>query len=244
MELDKKVALVTGGAVRLGRAISLALASKGMQIVIDYNSSAAKAEETRNEIESHGGEAIIVQADVSSGENVKRLVEAALDRFGRIDVLVNNAAVFYHKDFADLTEEDFNRNISINLKGPYLCCLEVGKQMLKQGRGKIVNIADVGGIVPWMGFVPYAISKAGVIMLTKAMAKSLGPNIQVNAVAPGPVLMPEYFTAEETERAGKSTVLKRVGSPDDITRTIVFLLEGPDYITGDVIVVDGGSLLV
>src|SRR5579871_3633350 len=122
MELKGKVALVTGGAVRLGRAISLALAAKGMKVAINYNSSANQAEQTLSDIKSSGGEAMIIQADVSSGNDVKKLVDTVIDRYGRIDVLVNNAAIFYYKDFSELTEEDFDRNISINLKGPYLCC--------------------------------------------------------------------------------------------------------------------------
>ncbi|HZS47870.1 MAG TPA: SDR family oxidoreductase [Blastocatellia bacterium] len=243
MNLQGRVALVTGGAVRIGRAISLALAAKGMKVAINYNSSTLAAQQTLNEMQSNGGEAIIVQADVSVGDNVKRLFDTVIDRYGRVDVLINNAAIFYHRDFAELTEEDFDLNISINLKGPYLCCLAAGKQMLKQKEGKIINIADVGGITPWTGFVPYCISKAGVIMLTKAMAKSLGPYVQVNAIAPGPVLLPEGYTPEQREQAVKPTVLKKEGSPEDITRTILFLLEGSDYITGDVIAIDGGRLL-
>ena len=243
MELKGQVALITGGAVRLGRAISLALASRGMRLVIAYNSSGLEALETLKEAEALGGEGIAIQADVSKDGHVDRLVSLAINHFGRIDVLINNSAIFYHKAFEDLTAEDFDKNISVNLKGPYLCCLHVGKHMLKQGSGKIINIACTGGIVPWTGFIPYSISKAGVIMLTKAMAKSLAPYVQVNAIAPGSVLLPEGYSPEEKDLAVKSTVLKREG-PEDITKTILFLLEGTDYITGDVIAVDGGQLLM
>jgi len=215
-----------------------------MRLVINYHSSDEEAEQTLKDVEAFGTEAIAIQADVSKNDDVDRMVSSAIDHFGVIDVLVNNAAIFYHKDFIDLTEEDFDRNISINLKGPYLCCLAVGKHMLRRQSGKIINIACTGGIMPWTGFIPYSISKAGVIMLTKTIAKSLGPHIQVNAIAPGPVLLPEHYSAEERERAVRSTVLKREGSPDDITKTILFLLEGTDYITGDVIAVDGGRLLI
>ena len=244
MELNGRVAIVTGGAIRLGRAISLALASRGMKVVINYHSSDSEAKQTLKDVEALGAEAIAIQADVSKNSDVERLISSAVDHFGKVDVLINNAAIFYHKEFLELTEEDFDRNISINLKGPYLCCLAAGKHMLQQQAGKIINIACTSGFMPWTGFIPYSISKAGVISLTKVMAKTLGPNIQVNAIAPGPVLLPEHYTAEERDRAVKSTVLKREGSPQDITKTILFLLEGSDYITGDVIAVDGGRLLV
>lgn len=244
MDLTGRVALVTGGAVRLGRATSLALAARGMKVVINYHKSASQAAETVRAIEQLGSEALAIQADVAQGEEVQRLVQSALTRFGRIDVLINNAAIFYRKEFTALTEEDFDRNISINLKGPYLCSLAVGREMLKQQSGKIINIACAGGIRAWPAFIPYSISKAGVIMLTQALAKALAPHIQVNAIAPGPVLLPENYTEAEREQAVRATVLKRAGSPDDITSTILFLLEGTDYITGEVIAVDGGRVIM
>lgn len=243
MDLKGKVVLVTGGARRIGRSISLALGEKGANVIINYNASAEQAEEAKRKVEALGARAMTVQADVSKAAQVDRMVDEAVAAFGRIDVLINNAAIFYKTPFLELTEEHWDDFMSINLKGPFLCARKIGELMLKQGSGKIINIADVSGVRPWAPYIPYCVSKAGVIMLTKVLAKALAPNIQVNAVSPGPVLLPEYYGEKEAEQAIKNTVLKRVGSPEDIARTVIFLIEGSDYITGEVIAVDGGRLI-
>lgn len=244
MELRGRVALVTGGAVRLGAAISRALASRGARLAVNYHSSAEPAAALVREIESAGGRAVALAGDTSRAEDVERVVEAVLARFGRIDVLVNNAAIFFETPFPDVSEEDWDRTLDVNLKGPFLCARAVAPAMLAQGEGKIVNLADIAGFRPWPRYLPYSISKAGVIALTQGLARALAPAVQVNAVAPGTVLLPEEFTAEQRQQALQRVPLGREGSAEDVARTVLFLLEGPDYITGTVIPVDGGRSLV
>lgn len=244
MDIKNKVALVTGGAKRVGRAISLQLAERGANLVINYNSSKKEADEVAGLILKKGRTAIGVKADVSKADEVAKLVDVALSNFERVDILVNNAAIFFKTPFLEITEEDWDLSMNINLKSAFLCSQKVAKVMLEQGSGKIINIADSGGgIKGWKSYVPYCVSKAGVIMLTKTMAKALAPNIQVNAVGPGPVLLPEYYNEEEKRRAIESTLLKRLGSPDDVAKAVIFLVES-DYITGEMIAVDGGSVIV
>jgi NAD(P)-dependent dehydrogenase (short-subunit alcohol dehydrogenase family) len=242
--MGNRVALVTGGAVRVGAAISRALAERGARVVIHYHRSAEAAGALVREIEGAGGEALAVAGDTSQATHVERVVTETLERFGHIDVLINNAAIFFETPFPSLTEEDWDRTLDVNLKGPFLCARAVAPRMLAQGAGKIVNIADIAGLRPWASYLPYCVSKAGVIAMTQSLARALAPNVQVNAVAPGTVLFPGEFTAEQREQALRHVPLGREGSAEDVARTVLFLLEGPDYITGTVIPVDGGRLLV
>jgi pteridine reductase len=244
MELRDRVALVTGGAVRVGAAISRALAGRGARLAVHYHRSADAAASLVREIESTGGAAVALSGDVSRDEDVRAVVEAALDRFGRIDVLVNNAAIFLETPFPDLSEDAWDRILAVNLKGPFLCARAVAPGMLERGEGKIVNLADIAGLRPWARYLPYSVSKAGVIAMTHSLARALAPHVQVNAVAPGPVLLPDGFTPEQREQALRHVPMGREGSAEDVARTVLFLLEGPDYITGAVIPVDGGRLLV
>jgi NAD(P)-dependent dehydrogenase (short-subunit alcohol dehydrogenase family) len=241
MEISGRVALVTGGARRLGKEIALHLASLGADIAINCFSSVKEAEETRGLIEGIGRKAYIFIADVSKPKEVGSMVRGILEVFERIDILINNSAIFYKTDFLTLSESDWDSFMNVNLKGAFLCSQEVAKHFLSQGYGKIINIADVGGVRAWKGYTPYCVSKAGLIMLTKCMAKALAPFVQVNAVAPGPVLLPEGYT--ERESAIEGTLLKREGSPLDVAKAVQFLIE-TDYTTGEVVFVDGGSRLV
>ncbi len=244
MDIKKRVALVTGGAKRVGRAISYELAKHGAKVAVNYKNSQKEADELVVQIHKIGGDAIALKADVSKRDEVNRMVDSVLSTYGHIDILVNNAAIFFKTPFLETTEEDWDLFMSVNLKSAFLCSQKVAKTMLKQGLGKIVNIADAGGgIKGWKNYTPYCVSKAGLIMLTKTMAKALAPNIQVNSVAPGPVAFPEDYTEKEKTRAIESTLLKREGTPDDIARAVLFLAES-DYITGEVIVVDGGNMIV
>jgi NAD(P)-dependent dehydrogenase (short-subunit alcohol dehydrogenase family) len=244
MDIRNKVAIVTGGAKRVGRAISLQLAERGANLVINYNNSKKEADEVTELILEKRRRAIAVKADVSKADEVAKLVDVALSNFRRIDILVNNAAIFFKTPFLEITEEDWDLLMNVNLKSAFLCSQKVGRVMIGQGSGRIINIADsAGGIKGWKSYIPYCVSKAGVIMLTKTMAKALAPDIQVNAVAPGPVLLPEYYNEEEKQRAIESTVLKRLGSPDDVAKAVIFLAES-DYITGEIIAVDGGSVIM
>ena len=243
MEIEGKVALVTGGAKRLGRHIALALAQRGAELVIHYRESVREAQEVLALLKKAGGKPVAVPGDVSNAGDVDRIVETAMQAFGRIEILVNSAALFYRTPFESLTEADWDRLLSVNLKGPFLLCRKVGSVMLQQGRGKIVNLADIAGLRAWAEFIPYAVSKAGVIALTQGLAKALAPTVQVNAVAPGAVLLPEGTAPEERQRAIRRIPLARLGSPEDIVRAVVYLIEN-DFVTGEVLVVDGGQHLV
>jgi pteridine reductase len=236
MNLSGKTALVTGAAKRLGREIALALARRGANIVVHYNASAAEARQLVKEIQALGVDALAVQADQSNA----RQVRAAVRKAGRIDVLIASAAVFERTPFAKLTEADWDFHINANLKGPFLFALEAARHMKA---GKMIFFADWAALRPYRNYLPYLVSKAGIICLTKALAKELAPHIQVNAIAPGPVLLPADFPEAERRKVIDATLLKRLGSPSDIVNSVLFLLEGSDFITGHVLVVDGGRLL-
>ncbi|HOM82182.1 MAG: 3-oxoacyl-ACP reductase FabG [Armatimonadetes bacterium] len=243
MELKGKVALVTGGAVRVGRAISLALSEAGASVAVNYHHSEEAAREVVALITARGGNAEAFQADVSVAADVDRMFDGVLERFGRLDVLVNNAAIFPRTPFTTVTEAEWDQVLDINLKGSFLCALRAGREMLQRDGGKIVNIADVSAYRPWPSYIPYCVSKAGVIALTQGLAKALAPKVQVNAVAPGTVLFPESYSEEQRQRAVQPIPMGREGSPEDVARTVLFLIEGSDFITGAVIPVDGGRLI-
>ncbi len=244
MKLKGKTALVTGAAKRVGREIALGLARRGANIVVHYNTSASDARRAVAEIERLGVEAIAVKADQANARQVHAAVAKAVRRFGTIDVLVTSAAVYKKTPFDTLTEDDWDLHIDANLKGPFLFALEVGRHMKTRGiAGKIVTFADWAAIRPYANYLPYCVSKAGVICLTKSLAKALGPKVQVNAIAPGPVLLPPEFTEAERQEVIDSTIVKRIGSPRDIVNSVLFLIEGSDFITGHTLVVDGGRLI-
>jgi pteridine reductase len=236
MELRGKTVLVTGAAKRVGRAIALALANRGANIVVHYNRSAAEARRLVAEITALGVNAIAVKADQSNA----RQVTAAVKKAGKIGVLVASAAVFERTPFEKLTVKDWDFHIDANLKGPFLFALEASRRMKT---GKMIFFADWAAIRPYRNYLPYLVSKAGIICLTKALAKELAPKIQVNAIAPGPVLLPADFPETERRKVIDSTLVKRLGSPQDIVNSVLFLIEGSDFITGHVLVVDGGRLI-
>lgn len=243
MDLKGKTALVTGGAVRVGKATALALAARGADVAITYRRSEEEARQTVRQIESLGVRGLALRADVSRPAEVDAMVREVLSAFGSVAVLVNNAAIFYKTPLETIREEDWDNFMNTNLKGTFLCSQAVGMVMLKNRRGKIVNIGDWSGIRPYKNYIPYCVSKAGVIALTKALAKTLAPDVQVNCVAPGPVLEPEDLSPEEKEEVIKGTPLKRWGAPEDIARTVVFLVEGTDFATGAIVPIDGGRLI-
>ncbi len=243
MELTQRVALVTGGARRLGRTIALQLARRGARVVISYRTSAQDARATLNALQRAGADAIAVRADLSRSADVKRLISQIATRFGRLDVLVNSAANFDRTPFDTLSERDWDHALDANLKGPFLCALYASRLMRRHGGGKIINLADWAGVRPYRDYLPYCVSKAGVIALTKALAKELAPTIQVSAIAPGPMLPPATMSAQERSRIAQRVPLKRWGSSEDIANTVLFLIEGTDFITGSTIFVDGGQLI-
>ena len=243
MEIEGKVALVTGAAKRLGRSIALALAERGAELVIHYRDSEREAQELLALLKRAGGKPVAVRGDVSVAADVDRIVETAMQAFGRIEILVNNAAIFYRTPFEKVTEEDWDRFLDVNLKGPFLLCRRIGGIMLRQGQGKIISLADLAGLKVWAEYIPYSVSKAGLIALTQGLAKALAPAVQVNAVAPGAVLLPEGTTPEERERAIRRIPLDRLGTPEDISRAVVYLIRN-DFITGEVLRLDGGQHLL
>ncbi len=243
MELKGKTAFVTGGAKRIGRSISLRLARGGANVVVNYHTSAQEARSLLTEISRLGVKGIALRGDVSVSKDVNGMVAAAVKEFGSIDILVNNAASFPKTPFDKLTEADWDTTLATNLKGPFLCSKAVGDLMLKGKGGKIINIADWAGIRPYVDYMPYCVSKAGVIALTKALAITLAPKVQVNAIAPGPIMLPEDLTDAERKEVFAKTPLKRTGSPEDIANAVAFLVEGSDFMTGAIIPVDGGRLI-
>ncbi|MCS6818133.1 MAG: glucose 1-dehydrogenase [Blastocatellia bacterium] len=243
MNLKGKGAIVTGAARRVGRAIALALAERGADVVVHYHRSEEDARETVREIEVRGVRALAVRADLGEVREIERLIEEAVRFLGHLDVLVNNASVFFRTPFGSITEEQWDLNLDVNLKAPFFCAQYAARVMQQQGGGKIINIADWAGFRPYAGYIPYCVSKAGLIALTQVLAKTLAPTILVNAVAPGPVLLPEEYGEEETRAIIEATPLKRLGSPEDVARAVLFLIEGSDFITGHTLVVDGGRLI-
>ncbi len=243
MTLGDRVVLVTGGAQRIGHAIAVALAKRRAHVALSYRTSAQAACQTVAMLERQGVQALAVHADLTRAADVRRLIERIARRFGRLDVLVNNAATFFRTPFDRLSEEDWDRAMDANLKGPFLCALYASRLMRKSGSGKIINLTDWAGLRPYRDYLPYCVSKAGVIGLTKALAKELAPRIQVVAVAPGPIVPPEGMTAAARRRIAQQVPLQRWGSPQDLANTVVFLIEGTDFMTGSTVFVDGGQLI-
>ena len=240
MKLAGATAVITGGARRVGRHVARRLAERGANIVISYRTSAQQADEAVKQFRSLGVGALGVQADVATQAGVRRILDTALAEFGSVEVLVNNASVYAATPLDKLTEEELDRSIAVNLKGPFLACWLFGLHMREQGRGKIVNMADSVVDRPHLDHAPYFVAKGGVIALTKVMAKELAPQVQVNAVAPGAVLLPPDVTPETARAVEKATPLGRIGDPEDVAQTMLYLLEGTDFVTGAVIPVDGG----
>jgi NAD(P)-dependent dehydrogenase (short-subunit alcohol dehydrogenase family) len=243
MELHGKAALVTGGSVRLGRAIALGLARGGADVLITFHASAHEADATVAEMRGLGVRAAAVRCDQRREEEVRAAVQAALDAFGRLDVLVNSAAIFQRKPFGELNGADWDEHLETNLRGPFLFALHAAPALKADGGGKIINLADVAGARPWPNYLPYSVSKAGVIALTQGLAKALAPEVQVNAIAPGAILWPDDYTEEQRRAVLARVPLARAGSPDDVVNTILYLIEGSDYVTGALIPVDGGRMI-
>jgi pteridine reductase len=237
---NRRVALVTGAAKRLGRAVALRLAEEGYDLVIHYRSSESEARDVVSEVEKLGRRALAGSADLAQLGQIKSLFEQTAQHFGRLDILINSAANFLETPFAQVTEADWDRALDSNLKAPFFCA-QAAAPLLKSSRGVIINFADVGGILGWPGFIPHSISKAGVIMLTRTLAKELAPEVRVNAIAPGTITMPGD-PPEWQQDFIKQAPLKRTGTPTDIADAVCFLVNAK-FITGHVLVVDGGRVL-
>ena len=245
MDIKGKVALVTGGNRGIGRAISLLLSQKGVKVALNYSSSEASAAKVVDEITRGGGEAMKIQADIASPDDSKAMIAAVIDHFGRLDFVVNNAGTVGTPKFLEITEEDWDRVLDINLKGVFNCCQAAMPGFLEQGGGKIVNISSIAGKMGGKSGVQYAASKAGVIGLTMALATEFAnQNIWVNAVTPGPVRTDMFkgLTPELQKMFADTTLVGRVGEPDEIAHAVVFLLEN-DFVNGETLNVSGGRYL-
>ena len=242
--LENKVALVTGAGRGIGRAIAIALAKEGAEVVVNYNGSEERAKEVKQTIEENGGKASIYKCNVSDFEACEAMIKDIVKEHGRLDILVNNAGITKDGLIMKMKEEDFDSVLNVNLKGTFNTIRHSARQMLRQKSGKIINISTVSGILGNAGQANYAASKAGVIGLTKTMARELGSRgITVNAIAPGFVdtEMTGVLSEEIRENACRQIILGRFGKPEDIANVAVFLAsDKADYITGQVISVDGG----
>ena len=242
MEIEGKVALVTGAARRLGRAMALALAERGAELVVHYRGSEREALEVLAQARRLGGKPVAVQGDLAHSADVARILETALAAFGRVEILINSASVFPRTPLGTVGEAEWDRILAVNLKAPFLLSQGAASVMRQQGRGKIINLADIGGAQVWVDYLPYSISKAGLLALTRGLAKALAPAVQVNAIAPGVVLPPEGTTDAERREAVGRVPLGRLGEPVDVVRAMLYLIES-DFVTGEVLTVDGGQRL-
>ncbi|MEO5826673.1 MAG: SDR family oxidoreductase [Gemmatimonadales bacterium] len=242
LDLAGRVALVTGGARRLGRAFVVALADRGMHVAVHYGSASAEADEVVAELEAAGHRAAAFGADLTDVDAACALPGRVVDHFGRLDVLVNSAAVMERIEVADTTAAQWDAIMHLNLRAPFLLAQQAAPHLAKQG-GRIVNIADLGGLEPWPSYAAHSVSKAGVVMLTKVLATALAPEITVNAIAPGTVMVPDDYDDARRTFLTDTTPLQRLGTPDDAVQALLFLVEHGDFITGATIVVDGGRIL-
>jgi len=243
MEIRGSIALVTGGARRLGRAFSLGLAHSGARVVVNYNASADDAATVVAEIERTGGSAIAVRADVSQTSHIRRLIAETERAFGGLDILVNSASLFEQRPFHEITEADFDRVIAVNLRGPFFLSQAAAPLLAAGAGGLIVNIVDLSAVQAWRSFAHHAVSKAGLAHLTRVLARALAPGVRVNAIAPGTVLPPENYDGQDFGGGPDRRVLDRPGRPEDAVDALLWLA-GADFVTGQVITIDGGRLLL
>ncbi len=242
MELAGRVALVTGAGRRLGRAIALALAERGMRVALHYHASAREAEVTEHALRERGTPVARFAADLTDADAARALPARVAAEFGGLDVLVNSAGIMVPARVEDTTPELWDRVMNLNLRAAFFT-VQGALPWLRPARGKVINLADVGGLEPWPRYAAHSVSKAGVGMLTKVLARALAPDITVNAVAPGAVLPPEDWDQASRDHIARTTPLRRLGHPGDVTAAIIYLLEAGDYVTGTTLVVDGGRLI-
>jgi len=240
MELAGRVALVTGAGKRLGRAVALRLAQEGMHVAVHYRESAREAAEVVGQIEELGQKAAAIRADLRSVEQIRKLVQETGSELGRLDLLVNSAANFLPGSVISTTEQSWEASLDTNLKAPFFLA-QSAAPMLRRSKGAVVNFADTGGMLGWPGFIPHSVAKAGVILLTKCLAKALAPEVRVNAVAPGTITMPGDPPEWEREFV-KVAPLGRTGTPAEVAEAVLYLARA-EFLTGHTLVLDAGRTL-
>ena len=238
--LQGQVALITGSAKRLGRSVALRLAQEGASLVIHHRSSPAEAAQVVDEITKLGSRAFAISADLTQLSEIESLFGQTEKHFGRLDILVNSAANFLPATVTAATEKIWDASLDTNLKAPFFCA-QAAAPLLQKSKGVIINFADTGGLQGWLGYIPHSISKAGVVMLTKVLAKALAPDVRVNAIAPGTITMPGD-PPEWAADFAKLAPLHRTGTPDDIASAVSFLIQSK-FMTGHILVLDGGRTL-
>jgi NAD(P)-dependent dehydrogenase (short-subunit alcohol dehydrogenase family) len=240
-KLQGRVALVTGGAKRLGRVVALRLAREGADVAVHYGKSAAEARALVAEIQKMGRRAAPFSAELTSLPAIQKLVADVVAHFGKLDILVNGAANFLETKFGETTEHSWDASLDTNLKAPFFCCQAAAPNLAKTGRGVIINFADIGGLLGWREFLPHSLSKSGIILMTRVLAKELAPAVRVNALAPGTITMPGD-PPEWQEDFIRRAPLRRSGRPEEIADAVLYLLTA-EFITGHVLVIDGGRTL-
>lgn len=250
MIIDQRVVLVTGSARRLGRAIALGLGSRGARVIVHYGASEREAHATRDDVRALGVDSEAFGADLAEPTEIDALFERIEARFGALDVLVNNAAIFESGPLDDVTLEAWQRSLDVNLTAPFLCSQRAARLMRdsaanRDAPGVIINMADLSGIHPWREHVQHGVSKAGLIHLTRIMARELAPEVRVNAIAPGPILPPPGVDASDEDwlSTAERVPLRRLGHTDDIVEAIAYLISA-DFVTGSILRVDGGEGLL
>jgi NAD(P)-dependent dehydrogenase (short-subunit alcohol dehydrogenase family) len=242
MKLQGKVALVTGAAHRVGKAIALALAKEGADIVVHYGGSADAAQATACELEAMGRRVLAHQADIGDWDQATALGQRAIEHFGHVDILVNSASSFVHNDYFSTTEADFDKAFDVNIKGPFVLSQVIARAMIEGDGGNIINIVDEGAFYPWQRYVVHSLSKAALLALTRSQTLSLGPKVRVNAICPGPILRPPDYTEKQWQALRKTNPLRALGSAEQVGEIVIFLVTGPQFINGDCIMLDGGRM--
>lgn len=239
-DLQGRVALVTGAGKRLGRAVALRLSAEGASVAVHYRKSEGEAQEVVEQIKGAGGNAIAIPAELTSVDEIRRMVQCAAHELGRLDILVNSAANFLPSSIISTTEEVWDSALDTNLKAPFFSA-QAAAPWLKRSKGVIINFADTGGLLGWPGYMAHSISKAGVVMLTRVLAKSLAPEVRVNAIAPGTITMPGDPPEWEADFV-KLAPLHRTGTPSDIADAVSYLVHA-EFLTGHTLVIDGGRTI-
>jgi len=243
MEIEGSVVLITGAAQRVGRAVALDLAARGAHIAFSYYAEHEPWRDTAAAIECAGARSLAMAADVTKASDRRALVQATLQRFGHIDVLINNASIWLKQPALEIDEAAWDAEMNLNAKAPFMMAQAVAPHMIQRGQGLIINITDLSAFQTWPGYAHHSASKAALVALTRVLALEWAPHVRVNAIAPGTVLLPDDADEAKRQWAIEKSALKRIGSPDDVARTIRYLIE-EDFATGAVYFVDGGRSLV